>query len=76
MKIVVRGRHEHSGKDSKTFERAIGVSNRRLRIDLAAIKEAIALGEVKREEWIDSRKQVADGLTKIGVRENLLVEYI
>ena len=43
---------------------------------MAAIKEAIALGEVKREEWIDSRKQVADGLTKIGVRENLLVEYI
>ena len=50
--------------DSKTLERAIGstkgVRNRRLRIYLAAIKEPVAVGEVEKEEWIDSRKQVAD----------------
>ena len=44
MKIVER-------TDSKTLKRAIGsntvVSNRRLRIDLAAIKEAIEAGDVK-----------------------------
>ena len=36
--------------DSKTMERAIGsttgVSNRRLKIELAAIKEALEVGEV------------------------------
>ena len=72
---------EDVGKtDNKTLESAIGstkrVSNKKLRIDLAAIKKAIALGEVERVEWIESRKQVANGLTKIGRRDGLLVEYI
>ena len=55
--------------DCKTLERAIGstmgVSNRRLRIDLAAIKEALEVGEVAGILWIESEKQVADGLTKV-----------
>ena len=59
--------------DSKTLERAIGsttgVNNQRLRIDLAVIKEALEVGEVTGILWIESEKQVADGLTK-------LVEYI
>ena len=56
--------------DSKTLERAIGstmgVSNRRLRIDLAIIKEALEVGEVVGILWTESEKQVADGLTKVG----------
>ena len=56
--------------DSKKLERAIGstngVSNRRLRIDLAAIKEALKVGEVAEILWIEREKQVADCLTKVG----------
>ena len=65
--------------DNKTLERAIGltmgVSNRRLRIDLATIKEALEVGEVAEILWIESEKQVADGLTKVGGQEALSVEY-
>ena len=54
--------------DSKTLEMAIGsntgVSNRRLRIDLAAIKQAIEVGDVKEIVWIEGGEQVADCLTR------------
>ena len=43
---------------------------------MAAIKEVIAVGEVERLEWIDGRKLVADGLTKVVGREGPLVEFI
>ena len=53
------------------LERAIGsttgVSNRRLRIDLAFLE----MGEVSKTEWI-----VADDLTKMGGREHFFVEYV
>ena len=66
--------------DSKTLERAIvstmGLSNRRLRIDLAAIKEVFEMIEVIEVRWVESEKQVADGLTKVGGQETLLVEYV
>ena len=56
--------------DNKTLERSIvstiGVSKRRLRIDLATIKDALEVGEVAGILWIKSKKQVADGLTKVG----------
>ena len=48
--------------NSKTLRRAIrltkGVSNRRLRVDLASIKEALEVGEVAGILWIESEKQV------------------
>ena len=66
--------------DSRTLERAIvsatAVSNRRLRIDLAAMKETLESGQVERIEWIGSTQQVADGLTKVCGRESLLLEYV
>ena len=34
------------------------------------------MAEVAGILWIESEKQVADGLTKVGGREALLVEYI
>ena len=65
---------------TKTLERAIesttGVSSRRVRIDLAAIKEALDVGEVAGILWIETEKQVADGLTKVAGQEALLGEYI
>ena len=66
--------------DNKTLERSIvstiGVSKRRLRIDLGTIKDALEVGEVAGILWIKSEKQVADGLTKVRGWEALLVEYI
>ena len=32
--------------------------------------------EVVEVRWVESEKQVADGLTKVGIREALLVEYV
>ena len=66
--------------DSKTLARAIGsnaaVNHRRLRIDLAVIREAIEDGDMREVMSIGGREQVADCLTKIGGREWLLLEYI
>ena len=66
--------------DSKPLEKAIGsttgLSNKRLKIDLAAIKEALEVGEVVGILWTESKKQVVHGMTKVGGREALLVEYI
>ena len=66
--------------DSKTLEKAIvsttEISNRKLRIDLAVIKKALEMGEVVEVRWVESEKQVADGITKVGGQEALLVEYI
>ena len=56
--------------DSRILQRAItsamGVSNRKLRIDIAAVKEMIERGEIARLQWTGSKQQVADGLTKAG----------
>ena len=41
----------------------MGISNRRLRIDLASIKKALEVGEVDGILWIENEKQVVDGLT-------------
>ena len=58
--------------DSRTLEKAIasatGVSNQRLRIDIAAVKEMVKREEIERIEWIGSKQQLADGLTKAGGR--------
>ena len=66
--------------DGKTLERAIVstkvVSNRRVRIDIAAIKELIKQGEVERVKWIDGKGQIADCLMNIGRKEKLLLAYI
>ena len=65
--------------NSKTLKRAIGsntgVSKRRLRIDLVAIKDSIEVGDVKEIAWIEEGEEVADCLTKIGGNENLLLRH-
>ena len=66
--------------DSKTLMTAIksstGVSSKRLKIDIAAIKEAIELGEVEEVQWISGKGQVADILTKRGVSEEMIRGYV
>ena len=66
--------------DSKTLTRAIksatGVSSKRLKIDIACIKEAIEMEEITEVEWISGSEQVADVLTKRGVSGDLMRKYV
>ena len=66
--------------DSKTLMTAIksstGVSSKRLKIDIAAIRETIELGEISEVQWVQGKHQVADVLTKSGVSEENIREYL
>lgn len=66
--------------DSKTLERSIksanGVLSRRLRIDIAAIREMIERKEISSIEWIGTKDQLADALTKKGVKDNEILKYV
>lgn len=66
--------------DSRTLMTAIksstGVSSKRLKIDIAAIREAIEYGEVKEVKWIKGKCQIADVLTKSGVSEENIRNYV
>ena len=66
--------------DSKTLMKAVksstGVSSKRLKIDIAAMREAMEKGEVSEVEWIPKEQQVADVLTKQGVSGELIREYV
>ena len=66
--------------DSQTLMTAIksstGVSNKRLKIDIAAIRETIEFGEISEVQWVQGKHQVADVLTKSGVSEENIREYL
>ena len=66
--------------DSKTLEKAItstsGVKSKRLRIDIAAIKEMIETSEIQEIKWIRTQEQIADILTKRGVHDQVIREYV
>lgn len=66
--------------DSKTLERAIkttsGVLNRRLRIDIAALKEMLRANIFSEVQWVSTKVQVADCLTKSGVNEEKMRNYL
>ena len=47
-----------------------GVKNRILRIELANLKEKLENRIIKSIEWVNSRLQIADGLTKKDNRKN------
>ncbi|KAB7503214.1 hypothetical protein Anas_12678 [Armadillidium nasatum] len=49
-----------------------GVKNRILRIELANLKEKMENKIIKSVEWVNSRLQLADGLTKKDNRKNRL----
>ena len=55
--------------DNQTLEDGLksstGVKSRRLRIDIAAIKEMIARNEIQ-VEWVENTEQLADVFTKDG----------
>ena len=66
--------------DSRTLMTAIksstGVSGKRLKIEIAAIRETIESGEIKEVQWIAGKKQIADVLTKAGVSEENIRMYV
>ena len=66
--------------DSKTLMTAIksstGVSSKRLKIDIAAIRETIESGEIKEVQWIQGKHQIADVLTKSGVSGESIRNYV
>ena len=72
LRIVIR-------TDSQTLEKALksatGVKNRRLRIDLAAVREMISRKEIE-VDWIEDKEQVADVLTKEIASKRKIKEYM
>ena len=66
--------------DSRTLSTAIksstGVSSKRLKIDMLAIREAIESGEIKEVQWVKGKYQIADVLTKSGVSEENIRNYV
>ena len=64
------------GEEERAIRSKTGVSNRRLRIDLLAIKKAIEVGDVEKVVWIEGGEHVVDCLTKLGGNEKLLLEYM
>ena len=66
--------------DSKTLMTAIksstGVSSKRLKIDIAAIRETIEAGEIEEVQWVQGKHQIADVLTKSGVSEESMRNYV
>ena len=66
--------------DSRTLQKTLtsvsGVQSRRLRIDLAAIKEMIETKEIKELEWVGTKEKVADILTKKGIIDEPIIDYI
>lgn len=52
------------------------VTEKRLRVDLAAIKEMLLNGQVEHVRWTESRFQLADKLTKIGASSSKLMDTL
>ena len=75
----LRGSRMLMKTDNKTLELALksstGPKSRRLRIDLAAIREMIAEGTIE-VEWIVNAKQRADVFTKADVSKRAIREYV
>ncbi len=66
--------------DSRTLMTAIKssteVTSKRLKIDIAAIKEVVELGEVGEVQWVPEKRQIADIFTKGGVSEEMIRNYV
>ena len=49
------------------------IKNKRLRIELAIIKEMLHKNEINKIEWVDHSDQIADSLTKLGASSSTLL---
>lgn len=52
------------------------VSEKRLRIDIAAIKEMMHRGEISKVKWVESSSQLSDCLTKKGASCKKLITVL
>ena len=52
------------------------VQNKRLRIDISAIKKTLMKQEMHETKWINSTQQLADVLTKSGANTLLLLNLL
>ena len=66
--------------DSRGLYRALystkTVQDKRLRIDIARIKQMLEVGEVTKVGWVDSSQQLADSLTKKTASSNALLDVL
>ena len=66
--------------DSRGLYRALystkAVQDKRLRIDIARIRQMLEVGEVTRVCWVDSSQQLADSLTKRTASSNALLDVL
>jgi len=66
--------------DSKTLYNAIysetKVVGKGLRIDVAWLKEVVKEGRVERVEWVSTKDQVADAMTKRRIDKKDIIEYV
>ena len=52
------------------------VTEKRLRIDIAALKECLVRGNITTITWVNANKQLADCLTKAGASTHKLIEVL
>ena len=66
--------------DSKSLKDAIksvkSVSERRLRVDIGTIKEALDNNEINNIQWVNASQQLADCLTKNGASSKQLLQTL
>ena len=70
----------HILTDNKSLHEAAhtttSVKNRRLQIELSALREAITRGEIKEFRWVNGSLQMANLLTKTGASSDKLLEIL
>ena len=52
------------------------VSSMKLQVDIACIKEMVEKNQIKEIDWVNTKNQIADSLTKEGVSPGELKKYI
>ena len=52
------------------------ILNKRLRIEMAILREMLQQQEILQMVWVSKDKQIADGLTKKGVVSLTLLQYL
>lgn len=52
------------------------ITDKRLRVDLAAIKEMLSRKEISRVKWVEGKYQLADKLTKAGASSSKLLDVL
>ena len=81
--LLTKGRNKikiEAHTDSRNLAESIrstkSSSEKRLRIDIAAMKEMIACKEVESVKWVPTCRQLADGLTKKGAATHKLMNIL